>query len=231
MRRDLVDHVMDSVIDRIVDGTYREGAMLPGEVELSKELDVSRLTVREAVKVLRDRGVLEVVQGRGTFLAPRSQWTDLSTVIALTLRESSARDAGMRLIELRRMVEVGAAGLAARNRSEEDLARMESFLARIDEAELEGDVEENIEADLGFHRAVFRASANPFIPVVLAPLEQALHASRVVTASKPDVRRRAQSHHREILEAIRRGDEEAAKDAMRSHMTQTRLDLEANTQE
>ncbi|MHB0829280.1 MAG: FadR/GntR family transcriptional regulator [Schaalia turicensis] len=231
MRKGLVEQVVDTVIDRIVEGAYREGDALPGEVDLAKELDVSRLTVREAVKVLKDRGVLEVQQGRGTFLAPRTRWTDLSTVIALTMRESSPRDAGLRLVELRRMIEVGAAGLAARNRTDEDLEALESLLERIDEAAVAGDVEANVDADLDFHRRILLASANPFMPVVLAPLAQALHESRFVTASQPEVRRRAQAHHRAILDAIRSKDEEAAKDAMRSHMTQTRLDLLANTAE
>ena len=63
----------------------------------------------------------------------------------------------------------------------------------------------------------------------MSPLEKALHESRVVTASHPEVRKRAQNHHRTILDALRIRDEEAAKDAMRAHMTQTRLDLVQNT--
>lgn len=229
MRKDLVDSVVDAVIDRILDGTYPEGGALPGEVVLSQELDVSRLTVREGVKVLKERGVLEVIQGRGTYVAPRSQWTDLPTIIALTLRESSPRDVGLRLVELRRMIEVGAAGLAAKNRSAEDVAALEALVEEMESSRIADDVMATVEADLAFHRRILLASDNPFLPVVMSPLESALHESRVVTASQPDVQERAQGHHRMILDAIRMQDEEAAKDAMRAHMTQTRLDLIAST--
>lgn len=231
MRKDLVDATVDAVVDRILRGTYREGDALPGEVDLSQELAVSRLTVREAVKVLKERGVLDVVQGRGTFVADRSRWTDLPTLIVVSLAESSPREVGLRLVELRRMIEVGAAGLAARNRSDEDVEALASLIEEMDAAGDAGDIAANVEADLAFHRRVLLASRNPFIPVVMAPLERALHESRLVTASHPEVRERAQGHHRAILDAIRTRDEEAAKDAMRAHMTQTRLDLIANTAE
>lgn len=229
MKRDLVEQVVDDITKAIIDAEYQEGEALPPEGDLASRLNVSRLTAREAVRILKDRGILEVVQGRGTFVAPRAQWNDLSTLVACALHDSSPRDVGLRLTELRRMIEVGAAGLAARNRSEADLAALASHIAAMEAADETDDVSRHIEEDLAFHRRILLASANPFIPVVMSPLEKALHESRVVTASHPEVRKRAQNHHRTILDALRIRDEEAAKDAMRAHMTQTRLDLVQNT--
>ncbi|QWW20089.1 FadR family transcriptional regulator [Schaalia sp. 19OD2882] len=225
MSRDLVARTVDAILDRVADGTYALDAALPNEVDLATDLEVSRLTVREAVKILRERGVLRVRQGRGTYLAPQSEWTDLATLIEMTLRTSSEREVGLKLVELRRMVEVGSAGLAARNRSEEDVEELRELIARLDEASTAGDVQHVVDADIAFHRAIMNASGNPFITAIMTPLTQVLRTSRWVTSSHEDVRTRAQTHHREILDAIADGDEERAKDAMRSHMTQTRLDL------
>ncbi|AWE43305.1 MULTISPECIES: FadR/GntR family transcriptional regulator [unclassified Actinobaculum] len=229
MSRNLVEEATDAILDRIAGGQYRAGDSLPGEVELAAELNVSRLTLREAVKVLRERGVLRVVQGRGTFVVARSEWTDLGTLINMTLRTSSEREVGLKLVELRRMIEVGAAGLAARNRSEDDLQAIAQQVEIMDAAGAEADVETVVSADLAFHRAIMEASGNPFVLAVMAPLEVAMRQSRRVTSSDAAVRERAQTHHREVLRAIEMGDEQAAKDAMRSHMTQTRLDLLATT--
>ncbi|MDC4233791.1 FadR family transcriptional regulator [Actinomyces sp. B33] len=229
MRKDLVEQVVDALLDGIAEGRYRVGEALPGEVDLAADLEVSRLTVREAVKVLRERGVLRVVHGRGTYLAPREEWTDLGTVVSMSLRKSSPREVGLRLTELRRMIEVGASGLAALNRRDEDVAALAGLLEVMDRAGAEDDVRTVVAADIAFHDRIMRASRNPYIGVVMSPLERALRSSRVVTASNPRVRDRAQEHHRAIFEAIRDGDEQAAKDAMRSHMSQTRRDLIEST--
>ena len=219
MRRDMVGRVVDDILDRIADGRYSQDRTLPSEVDLATELDVSRLTVREAVKVLRERGILRVVQGRGTYLTPRSAWTDLPTLISMTLRTTPEREVGLRLIE------VGAAGLAAVHRCEADVRVLEECIERIDEAGDGQDVPAVVEADMAFHSSIMEASGNPFVPTIMIPLSQAFKASRAITSADPEVRRRAQWHHRKILRAIRSGDEQGAKDAMRSHMTQTRADL------
>ncbi|PID98493.1 MAG: GntR family transcriptional regulator [Actinomycetales bacterium] len=229
MGRDLVGQATEGILDRIADGRFAAGQALPGEVELAAELDVSRLTMREAVKVLRERGVLNVIQGRGTYVADQSQWTDLATLISMTLRSSSEREVGLKLVELRRMIEVGACGLAARNHSDSDISELARYVAEMDAAGEVDDVAAVVNADLGFHRTILKASLNPFILAIMTPLEATLRQSRFITASCREVRDRAQIHHREIMRAIKSGDEQAAKDAMRSHMTQTRLDLTEQT--
>lgn len=227
---DLVTQAIERILDRIADGRFAEGSTLPGEIELANELQVSRLTMREAVRTLKDRGVLGVQHGRGTWVLPRDQWIELSTLVDMTLRTESTREVGLKLTELRRMVEVGCAGLAAERRTPAHLDAMLMMLDAMDatlEAELS--VEDVVAADLGFHDAILAASGNPFLGAVLHPLDAALRESRMVTASSPAVRARAQSHHYAIFEAIQAGDCAAAKDAMRAHMDQTREDLIAVT--
>lgn len=224
-RRGLVDEAIQSILDRIVDGTYAEGDALPPEAELARLLDVSRPTMREAVRSLSDRGVLRVVHGRGTFVAARAEWRDLPTLIEVMARTTPPRELGIQLTQIRRMIEVGACGLAAANRDDDDVARMRRLLDSYDVAAAEADVEEVVRLDIAFHDAILAASGNPFLATIMQPLGQALFASRRTTSALADVRTRAQAHHRRILEAIAAGDPARAKEAMRAHMSQTRDDI------
>lgn len=224
MGKDRVQLAVNEIMERIIDGRFAENSFLPSEAELAPVLSVSRLTLREAIKVLRERGVLVVVQGRGTHVAPREEWTDLGALIEMTIRTRSSREVGLKLVELRRMIEVGAAGLAARNRSEIQAAELERSVEAMAEAGARGDVERVVHEDLVFHQTIMRASGNPFMLAVMTPLDTALRNIRLITSSDKGVRSRALTHHRAICKAIRSFNEEDAKEAMRAHMSQTRKD-------
>ncbi|MDO5676198.1 MAG: FadR/GntR family transcriptional regulator [Propionibacteriaceae bacterium] len=225
-RRGLVDEAVSSILERIADGTFSVAEPLPPEADLALLLDVSRPTMREAVRTLSDRGILNVVHGRGTFVAERSEWRDLPTLIDLMARELPEEELGLQLTQVRRMIEVGACGLAATNRTEEDLAAMRVALERYDVASAADDVEGTVRFDIAFHDAILVASGNPFLATIMQPLAEALYTSRRITSSRREVRDRAQSHHRRILAQLERGDSVGAKEAMRAHMSQTRDDFE-----
>lgn len=226
-RRGLVDEAIQGILDRVVDGEFPAASALPPEADLAALLEVSRPTMREAVRSLSDRGVLRVVHGRGTFVAPQEEWRDLPTLIGVLARTTPSRDLGLQLIQVRRMLEVGAAGLAAEHRSDDDVARMQALLDSYDSAASQEDVDEVAALDIAFHEAILAASGNPFLAAIMQPLAEALSTSRRTTAAREDVRSRAQEHHRRIFHAISAGDPAAAKDAMRGHMTQTHDDIAA----
>lgn len=225
MSTDLVHRAIDDILRRISSGQFPAGSALPPEDELANLLKVSRLTMREAVKVLKDRRVLDVIHGRGTFVLPLEEWTDLSSIATLLTDRVSPKELGLQLTQVRRMLEVGAAGLAAGNRSEEDLARLEQDLRAYEEAHDADDVEAALNSDLAFHRHILAASGNPFVGAIMQPLQATLSLSRRHTSALPDVRERAQGHHRKIFEAIAAGRADEAKNAMRAHMTQTANDI------
>lgn len=225
MSTDLVRRAIDDILRRISSGQFPAGSALPPEDELANLLKVSRLTMREAVKVLKDPRVLDVVHGRGTFVLPLEEWTDLSSIATLLTDRVSPKELGLQLTQVRRMLEVGAAGLAAGNRSEEDLARLEEDLRAYEEAHDADDVEAALKSDLAFHRHILAASGNPFVGAIMQPLQATLSLSRRHTSALPDVRERAQAHHRKIFEAIAAGRADEAKNAMRAHMTQTANDI------
>lgn len=222
-----VDEAIAAILDRIVDGTFAVGESLPPEADLAALLGVSRPTMREAVRSLSDRGVLDVVHGRGTFVAPRGEWRDLPTVIEVLARTTEPRELGVQLTQVRRMIEVGACGLAAEHRTSEDVALMHRLLDEYDVASAARDVDEVVRLDIAFHDAIVQASRNPFLATIMQTLGRALFTSRRTTSARTAVRARAQEHHRRILAAVEAGDPAAAKNAMRAHMTQTHDDISA----
>lgn len=222
-RSPLGEQVADALLGQIVDGEFLPGEPLPPEPVLAQQQDVSRLTLREAIGILRQKGIVEIRRGRGTYVRERSDWSPLDPhVLSVYARDTAGELASMeRLLEARRVVEVGVAALAARRRKRSDLAVMAEALSRMQRAAL--DVDEFVAADLDFHDALMAAAGNPVLGAMFAPLRELLHAHRV--ASSGDQRDRAQALrlHGEILAAITDRDQEGARRAMAEHLRLTEL--------
>jgi GntR family transcriptional repressor for pyruvate dehydrogenase complex len=227
MRQSLADEVTDDLLTRIVDGRYPADTALPPEADLAREAGVSRLTIREAIKTLRAKNVVRVERGRGTYVNRVDQWTALEALVRATLQPEAATGSTLpeRLIEVRRIVEVGAAELAAQRRSDEDIARLEQQLAGMAAADEAGDVDAFVATDLAFHETVLAAAGNGLIAALLDPLSRLLVPARRQTSEFDDIRRHALAYHAGILEAIRAGDPEQARRAMHDHIQQTQEDL------
>lgn len=222
-----VSATVDALFDMVVSGRAPVGEALPAEAALARTLDVSRLTLREAVRVLTGRGVLRPVHGRGTFVNPPGRWTDLGSIVALRSRTSSWSEIAGQLVEIRRMIEVGSAGLAAERRSRTDVDRLGRDLEDFRAHHEAGDAERATTADLDFHDHILQAAGNPFLFTVYEPLHGLLERGRAETSASSEVRERAMGHHRAILDAIAAGDPRAAERAMSAHMDQTARDAVA----
>jgi GntR family transcriptional regulator, transcriptional repressor for pyruvate dehydrogenase complex len=227
MRRSLPDELTDELLTRIIDGRYPAHSALPSEGELAREAGVSRLTIREAIKTLRAKNVVRVERGRGTYVNPADQWTALEALVRASVQRQSATHPTLpeRLIEARRIVEVGAAELAAARRSDKDVTQLEQHLAEMTAADEAQDVEAFVAADLAFHQTVLDAAGNGLIAALLDPLSQLLIPARQQTSEFKDIRRHALEYHAAIFEAIGAGDPERARRAMHDHIEQTREDL------
>jgi GntR family transcriptional repressor for pyruvate dehydrogenase complex len=217
-RDSLADSLADQLLQGIIDGLYPTDDPLPPEADIAKEANVSRLTVREAVKTLRAKSIVRIDRGR---------WTDLEALVRAV--SAQAPDlAGVvpeRLIEARRVIETGAAELAATRRTADDLARFQVHLDEMVAAADNGDVDTFVTADLAFHQTVLDAADNAFISALLEPLSRLLIPARRQTSEVGDIRRHAIEHHRAVLDAIRSGDPERARRAMHDHIDQTGRDL------
>ena len=224
-RKSLVATVADSVLDGIVRGDLVPGDALPSEAELGAIHDVSRITVREAIKTLQAQGVIRVENGRGSYVNPVDEWVSLDAVLRITSVGGRDDDVAVQLIEVRRMLETGAAALAATRRSDDDLAQLASYVDEMRESSVRGDVDAFVRADLAFHDVILRASGNVFLRVLFEPLTRVLAERRAQTSRVPEIQAHAIDEHASVLEALRTGEAETSRRAMDRHMDQTMDDL------
>lgn len=219
----LVDKTASSLLDRVLDGRFPADRPLPSQDQLADALGVSRLTVREAVKSLTQSGILRVEHGNGTFVNPTDQWTDIAAISRSAALGSGAPRA---LLEVRRMIELGAAELCATRADAGVLASLDAHLEAMDAANAAGDVAGFVRHDIDFHDAILRGTGNPFVAAIYDPLRSALEHGRTQTSAFPEIRAHAQEQHRSVRAAIASGDPGRARAAMSAHMDQTLADLE-----
>lgn len=215
----------DQLLDAIIDGSLTAGAPLPPEGELAVDFGVSRLTMREAVRLLQAQGVIQQVPGSRHRIAPTAEWTGMDAVVRHARTAGQRRQSSLELLEVRMMIESGAARLAAARRTDDDIAALEDALARMAVHHRAGDVDAFVGADLEFHDAIVRAADNRILIAAIRPLTTMLEATRGETSAIAEIREHALTEHRNVLDAIAAGEAVAARDAMAKHMQQTRDDL------
>lgn len=218
---------VDQLLDAIIAGTLTAGEQLPPEGQLAAEFGVSRLTLREAVRLLQAQGVIVQVPGSRHRIAPVSEWTGMDAVVRHARSAGQRRRSSLELLEVRVMIETGAAQLAAERRTPEHLDALGAALERMVQHHEAGDVEAFVDADLDFHDTILRAADNRILIAAMLPLTSMLEETRGETSAVPEIREHAIAEHGSLLEAIRSGVPVAARDAMWSHMMQTRDDLVA----
>lgn len=224
-RQSLVGMVSDDLLNRIVSGEFPPGSTLPRELDLTMQHEVSRVTVREAVKTLEAQGMVRIERGRGTFVNPLNLWTKMEAVLRAASEGENDAMASIQLIELRRMLETGAAEIAAERMSAEELESIRKHLATMRSAHQANNVAHFVEADLAFHDVILQASGNVFLVVLFKPLSLVLAARRAETSNVVRIQANAIEAHTHIVRAFESGDSERARLAMDSHMTQTMNDL------
>lgn len=156
LKKSLSEELAERLQNQIADETYRVGQKLPAEPELMKMFGVGRSTVREAMKILVNMGFLKVQQGAGTFVKSR---TVLNEPMEQRLRRADIHE----LDEVRRILEVAIAERAAERRTEEDLLKIEKFLAERGETASAGLLDACIQADINFHVALAEATHNEIL--------------------------------------------------------------------
>lgn len=226
-RRPLAEGLAESIQESIVDGTYPPGSQVPNENELSRESGLSRPTVREAIKLLQMKGLVRIVAGRGTFVSPMTEWSLLDPVllVARSKLEADSSTWSRRLLEARRLVEVGSAGIAAEHRTDQHLAELGRLVTTMAEAAATNNVVQFVDADIRFHSVILEATGNSFIVALFNPLEEVLRLTRYQTSAHSDVRKHAMVHHENILRALTAGDSAGSADAMSRHIAQTESDF------
>lgn len=218
----LHERVVEAITDRILNGDLNPGDALPPEPQLCQQFGVSRTVIREAMKMLQARGLIEVIQGKGT-LVSSNLYEISSDILRMALQQKQTTL--MELWEVRRILEVEVAGLAAERATEEDLREMEQALELM--WSKPGEVEGYVDADLAFHDALTRAAYNIVMNLITRSVGELLRHSRRVSFRGPDRVKEAVSAHEAIYQAVAARDPQAAREAMRRHLDETAADLRA----
>ena len=210
--------VAEELAHQIIGGTAPAGAVLPAEPALGDRFGFSRTVIREALKLLEERGLVRVEQGRGTTVRSRDAWNLLDPLvirIALTYDDDMALLDN--LITVRRVLEREMARAAAARLTDEDLAALEANLAQM-EASYD-DYERFRVFDLSFHAVVMRASGNDVGQAIVHTIHTHAGMMRPIASaqSRAELERTA-TEHRAIFEALAARDGEAAGERVAAHI-------------
>ena len=219
----LYERIVDQIESRIVAGDLKVGDQLPAERELAEQFTVSRTAVREAIKALREKGLVEIRLGRGTFVTNSAAGAVRHSLGLLLKNEKGF----VHLEEVREILEPEIAALAATRITEENILAMTEAVELMDTAL--DNVEIFVEADLDFHLALAEATQNPVIPSLMDSIIDLLREQRKRTGNVEGGLARGQYHHKRILEAVIQRDPLAARQAMHAHLLQVRKDSSAST--
>jgi GntR family transcriptional repressor for pyruvate dehydrogenase complex len=213
------EEAAEQIADGVRTGQLRVGDRLPGERALAAQMEISRPTLREAIKVLVTAGVLEVRRGHeaGMYVA-----TDVVPADLVRERFDMRRGEVAAVLEARRIVEPGVARIAAQRATESDLAALDrsiEAMRRIVEAGYgPGDEDRFLQLDVQFHLALARAAANPTVERLMRMLFRELEIARDMAMHEPLVPEWTIAVHIETRDAVAAGDPEAVAEVMDRHL-------------
>lgn len=215
--------VTAELVERIVRGVHQPGTPLPPEPILCQTFSVSRTVVREAVKILQEKGLVQIRQGTGTIVTPASMWDMLDElVLGATIAEDDTLAILDDLVVTRRVLESDMANVAARLADQETIDRLRVLVDRMDE--LVDDQVAYHEHDRAFHDVVMQASGNRIARGVVRALEsQVVNTARYMGRTERSLCVASNRGHRRIYERIAAHDPDGATQAMFTHITEAWL--------
>jgi DNA-binding FadR family transcriptional regulator len=220
------EEVVATLARRVLTGAVAPGSLLPSMAVLSEELGVSRPALREAVKVLGAKGMVEVRPRTGIRVRPRDSWNVMDPELLSWCGPELGAELLRSLLQCRLLVEPGAAALAAENATAAHVAAIEEAFNRMQVA---GNLELRVTADLDFHVTVLKATGNLFLVQWAATISSVLLAAFRLSTGSTTSERRASSAHYEVLDAIRLRNPGRADRAMRRLLTVAAEDLHVVT--
>lgn len=215
----LAKAVTAELVGRIVRGVHPSGTSLPPEPVLGETFSVSRTVIREAVKVLQEKGLVQVRQGAGTMVTPSTMWNMLDElVLSATIAEDETLAVLDDLVVTRRLLESDMAQVAARTADQDTVDRLRALVDRMDQ--LVDDPVAYGEQDRAFHDTIMQTSGNRIARGVVRSLEsQVINTARYLGRSERALCVASNRGHRRIYERIAAHDPAGAADAMFTHIT------------
>ncbi|GFG46885.1 UNVERIFIED_CONTAM: FadR family transcriptional regulator [Streptococcus canis] len=213
MARPLVEQTAERLLNLILERDYDVGAKLPNEYELAQDLDVGRSTIREAVRSLATRNVLEVRQGSGTYVSSKKGVSE--DPLGFSLVKDTAKLTAD-LFELRLLLEPRIAALATQNATPKEIKELEKIVVEIEEAVAAGDPK-HLQLDVTFHSMMAKFSGNIAMDSLLPVINKSIHLINA-NDTNHQMKEGSLQAHRDILTAIKERNPIAAHDAMFLHI-------------
>ena len=208
--------IADRLAETIIHGRFQPGDKLPSEPELSSELNVSRTTLREALRILSTRGLVEVRRGVGTFVTESRNIHADYDVLKIQNTNVNTKD----LYEMRLMFEPQAAYYACLRASSDELNEIFRY-CELNEQMIRNQDPQWDETEQKFHNAIASATHNPFITALLPIFNRAIHHGILLANEAPEVAEMTLHDHRVLVQYLRERNPEGAKTAMQLHIINT----------
>lgn len=211
----LSDQVARELQAMICNQLYQIGDKLPVENDLAQMFSVSRITIREAVRMLSIMGILDVRQGDGTFVKSLSPESFMRPLIPmLSLNKKNLED----IFEVRMLIECKAAELAAQFATDEQIEVLQGLYDKMEACALNGDLDTYNDYDANYHYEIARFSSNEVLKTILGLLGDMLKDAIMASISPPNALTTSLIYHKKILESIARHDSASASEYMQAHL-------------
>jgi len=216
-KRNLLSNVVEAQIENAIrTKELLPGMKLPSEAGLCQQFKVSRTAVREALRMLSARGLINIIKGKGIFVQNISV-ESVTDPIHLYLEMQLERNYVLDVVHARQIIEPPIAASAALHHTKEDAERLIKDLNDLTMSD--GDYEELSRLDMLFHLDIAKASENSIVPLILEPIQRlAPRIKSSVYATVADAKKSALEWHKKILDAILNSDSEGAREAMIHHL-------------
>lgn len=209
----LSDAVADDILTMItIEKRFLPGDKLPNENELSEALEISRTTLREAIRILATNGILEIQRGRGTYVSKNLDVESARALEPLAAVKMSAKD----IYEMRLIFEPEAAYYAALRATELERKRIVSLGKQVEAKILAG--ADRTSAEQAFHKSIAKATHNEFLTQLMPVIYKGIDKGVFLSESNPQVVQSTLADHRLIMEFLELGNAEGARNAMRIHI-------------
>ncbi|MCP4405878.1 MAG: FadR family transcriptional regulator [bacterium] len=214
-RNNLVEMVFESLKENILNGTLEEDKRLPNQEVLARQFGVSRTVIREALNKLSSLGFIESHQGRGTFVRSPDAKSVMSPIFdAILTNEVSTRE----IVETRYYLEGIIGRRAAQRATPEDVAELETLIARMEKHLTACELTPFCEGDLAFHLLLARISNNGILTQLLEAIREMMFNFMDEISRLPGVPEKAMASHKIIFQAVAEHNNEQAEYEMRHHM-------------
>lgn len=222
-KQSLAEKTAEALKREIAEGAYPLNSRIPTEPKLMEHFGVGRSTVREAVRLLVNCGMLEVKQGSGTYCRALQP-------VSASLAQAVSDETLVSIYEARRIIEVGIVRLAAKNRTEEDIAQLRHALDERIRAIEEQDFAAYTQADVLFHNGLARATHNKIIEDIYLDFDASLEAALDVDTSRNDFDTNNHGLHEKIFESVVSGNADQAATYLNVILDEDLANIEAHAE-